>query len=126
MPEPDSTGPVWVDLHDAARRSATAPSGPQWSHESADLDMTLLYWADGTGIEPHTNAEVDVVWIGIEGEGRATVDGEVHELRPGVTFLIPKGAERSVRSVSSPFLYLSIHRRRAGLRPTLGRGGRTL
>lgn len=124
MPETDSTKAVWVDLPDAARQS-DAPSGPQWSHESADLDLTLLSWADGRGIEPHKNDEIDVVWVGIEGEGRATVDGEVHELRPGVTLLIPKGAVRSVWSVSTPFLYLSIHRRRAGLRPTLGRGGRT-
>lgn len=116
--------PVWVNLLDACR--TVSSSGPQWSHESEDLDMTLLSWAQGRRIEPHVNEEVDVVWFGVEGEGVATLDGQVHEMRPGVALLIPKGCERSVESLSERFSYLSLHRRRRGLRPTLGRGGPSL
>ncbi|HZG67709.1 MAG TPA: hypothetical protein VEZ12_13250 [Herpetosiphonaceae bacterium] len=33
--------------------------------------------------------------------------------------LIPKGSERSIRCVGEQFAYLSVHRRRRGLWPTL-------
>ena len=122
--ETSVTSPVWIDLLDISRN--TTASGPQWAHESDDLDMTLVSWADGKGIEAHINHEVDVVWIGVEGEGIATIDGHARELRPGVAVLIPKGVVRGVRNGAARFSYLSLHRRRAGLRPTLGRGGRTL
>ena len=57
-------------------------------------------------------ADVDVVWIGIEGTGVALVNGERHELRPGVLLLIPKGTMRAVEATSERLSYLSVHRRR--------------
>lgn len=123
---PAASSPVCVDLLEACR-AAASPSGPQWSHESEDLDVTLLSWANNRRVEPHVNEEVDVVWIGVEGAGVATINSEAHELRPGVALLIPKGCERAVESASEQrFSYLSVHRRRRGLRPTLGWGGRLL
>lgn len=118
MPEPVSA--LRIDLQEIFRRASelAAPSGPQWSHESEDLDMTLLSWEQGRRIAPHINSEVDVVWICLEGTGRATVNAEVHEMRPGMLLLIPKGSERGVESTSERFCYLSFHRRRLGLRPT--------
>ncbi len=110
--------PVRVDLLQQCR--AASHSGPQWSHECDDLDVTLLSWDNGKRIEPHTNTEVDVVWIGVEGTGVATVNGEPHELRPGVALLIPKGCERAVESTAGRLSYLSVHRRRRGLMPTVG------
>ena len=56
---------------------------------------------------------------GVEGTGVVTVNGEAHEVRPGVLLLIPKGCERAIESTSERFSYLSAHRRRRGLMPTL-------
>lgn len=109
--------PVWVDLLKTGH--AATQSGPQWAHESEDLDMTLLSWTKGRRIEPHINNEVDVVWVGVEGEGVVTVDGEAHPLAPGVALLIPKGCERSIESASERLTYLSLHRRRQGLQLTV-------
>ena len=110
--------PLWVDL---LERSAVAShSGPQWGHESEDLDITLLSWESGRRIEPHINSEVDVIWIGVAGEGVVKINGEPHEMRPGVALLIPKGCERAVESTSQRLSYLSVHRRRRGLMPTIG------
>jgi len=109
--------PVWVDLLQQCQ--AASHSGPQWAHECEDLDMTLLSWDNGKRIEPHINNEVDVVWIGVEGAGVATINGEKHELRAGVALLIPKGCERAVESTAGRLSYLSVHRRRRGLMPTL-------
>ena len=114
--QPTIASPISVDLVEAV--SAAAHSGPQWAHESEDLDVTLLLWENGRRIEPHVNSEVDVVWIGVAGEGVATIDGARHELSPGKLLLIPKGCERSVESLSH-LSYLSLHLRRGGLMPTL-------
>lgn len=110
--------PLWVNL--IGRSAAATHSGPQWAHESEDLDITLLSWQAGQSIAPHINSEVDVVWIGVTGEGVAKINGASHELRPGVLLFIPKGCERSVEGVSTQFCYLSVHRRRRGLMPTIG------
>jgi uncharacterized protein (DUF2249 family)/mannose-6-phosphate isomerase-like protein (cupin superfamily) len=119
--------PLWVDLLErsvASSRAASSHSGPQWAHECEDLDLTLLSWEKGKRIEPHVNSEVDGVLIGVEGTGVVTVNGEAHEMRAHVVLLIPKGCERSIESTSERFSYLSVHRRRRGLMPTLG--GRSL
>lgn len=107
--------PLWVDL---LERCGASHSGPQWAHECEDLDLTLLSWEKGKRIEAHVNNEVDGVLIGVEGTGVVTVNGEAHEMRPGVALLIPKGCERAIESTSQRFSYLSLHRRRRGLMPT--------
>lgn len=116
--------PVRADM--AALVRDAAHSGVQWSHESEDLDLTLLSWSGAQkGIDPHRNDEVDVVWIGVEGEGVVRVDGVAHDVRPGVALLIPKGSERSVERSSERFGYLSLHRRRRGLQLEMRVGGKT-
>lgn len=124
MSETESKLPVWVDLLAACQ--GTAHSGPQWAHECDDLDMTLLSWREGRHIEAHINREVDVILVGIEGVGVVTVDGEAHNIHPGVGLLIPKGGERAIKGTSERFSYLSIHRRRHGLQLTKGRSGNTV
>ncbi len=64
---------IQVNLIKAAQ--AATSGGPQWSHESTDLDATLLSWDAGHRIAEHRNAEVDVILIGVEGEGIVTIDG---------------------------------------------------
>ena len=112
---PDVAPPVSVDL--LTKCADASHSGPQWAHESEDLDVTLLSWGEGRSIEAHVNSEVDVVLISIEGEGVVTIEGVAHELRPGQLLLIPKGSARSMESTSPRFSYLSLHRRRSGLMP---------
>jgi uncharacterized protein (DUF2249 family)/quercetin dioxygenase-like cupin family protein len=121
-PAPSAPAPVWVDLIEACR--STAHSGPQWAHECEDLDMTLLSWKDGRRIDEHINNEVDVVMLGIEGDGVVTVNGDAQEMRPGVALLIPKGCRRAIKGTSERFSYLSVHRRRRGI--VLNLNGRPL
>ncbi len=94
-------------------------SGPIWSHESTDLDLTLMSWAAREEIAAHVNDEVDVVLIGVAGAGEVVVNGEVNRLAPGQMLLIPKGAERSLCCTEERWSYLSLHRRRRGLWPTV-------
>ena len=114
-----SRAPAAIRIDLLALVAAAQGNGPQWSHESADLDLTLLSWQSGQEIAAHVNAEVDVVFFVVDGSGEVIVDGETHALTVGQALLIPKGSERAIRCTGERFSYLSIHRRRTGLWPTV-------
>jgi quercetin dioxygenase-like cupin family protein len=107
-------GVVAVDV--AAMAEGTAEAVP-WSTSSADLNVNLLHWAAGKGVAAHINTEVDVLLVGVAGEGEVLVDGERYPLRPGRVVLVPKGRERATLATSEHFSYLSCHRARPGLMP---------
>lgn len=104
-----------VDL--AARASAANAPGAAWTHQSDDLNANLLVFRAGEGVDTHVNAEVDVLLLGVAGNGVVEVDGVSHDLRPGLALVIPKGARRGTRALRGDFAYLTCHRRRAGLWP---------
>ncbi len=114
-----STTPAAVLIDLPALGELAQGNGPQWSHESSDLDLTLLSWASQREIAAHVNGEVDVVLIVVAGAGNVTVEGAAYHLTAGQALLIPKGTERSIRSTVDRFSYLSLHRCRAGLWPTI-------
>ena len=101
----------------ALARAATVP-GPAWTHQSEDLNINVLVFASGEGVAEHINTEVDVLVVGIAGTGAVTVDGTRRVLRAGHALVIPKGANRSIRSESDLFAYLTCHCRRGGLWPS--------
>lgn len=95
--------------------------GAVHGYETDDLDLTVVAWPEFRGVDPHVNRDVDVACIVISGQGEAIVDGRRFALRLGSVVLIPKGAERSIRSKSVDFRYVNVHRRRKRLMPTMGR-----
>lgn len=128
---PGGDPPCWAQLFDeatagdagartvdlaAAARVATA-DGAAWTDQGDDLSVNLLVFAAGRGIEAHVNGEVDVLLVGIAGEGVIEVAGTPHSLGVGRALLIPKGAVRAIQAESERFSYLSCHRRRGGLLP---------
>jgi quercetin dioxygenase-like cupin family protein len=114
---PGGNDPAIVDLAAVARAGAAA--GAAWTHQSDDLDTNLLVFAMGQGVEEHVNDEVDVLLVGIAGEGVVTVDGARRILRPGRALVIAKGTRRGTLALRDPFAYLTCHRRRTGLWPSI-------
>jgi mannose-6-phosphate isomerase-like protein (cupin superfamily) len=104
-----------VDLAALAQESAIRQ--PLWAYQSADLNVNLLVWGADEGVVEHVNSEVDVLLVGLAGDGLVEVDGTAHPLRAGQAVIIPKGARRAIRSTHGRFAYLTCHRRRAGLWP---------
>lgn len=104
-----------------ARAQAATGRGPIWTQECEDLNVNLLMFRAGEEIKEHVNSEVDVLLVGIAGEGVISVDGAPHPLPPGRSMIVPKGARRSTRVMGERFAYLTCHRRRAGLMPTIGK-----
>lgn len=111
---PDATGPA--DLAGFARSASS--QGAAWTHQSEDLNANLLVFGVGEGVAQHVNGDVDVLLVGIAGEGAVDIDGTRHTLRTGQALVIPKGARRATQGVSDRFAYLTCHRRRPGLLPT--------
>jgi mannose-6-phosphate isomerase-like protein (cupin superfamily) len=92
--------------------------GPIWSVNSEQLNVNLLRLRAEDGVAAHANREVDVVFVIFEGTVELTVDGENYALGPGRAVVVPRGATRSLRCTAGPLVYLTCHRRRAGLMPS--------
>ncbi len=105
-----------VDL--AALARASAASGTLWTYGGDDLNANLVLLTAGEVIAPHVNAEVDVLLVGILGQGVVEVDDQRHALAAGQALVVPRGARRAIASSGDRFAYLTCHRRRAGLWPT--------
>lgn len=101
----------------ASLRQATN-DGPIWSVNSEQLNVNLLRLPGGDGVAPHVNSEVDVILVIFEGNGELTVDTVVYPLRPGLAVVVPRGVTRAMRCTAGPLVYLTCHRRRAGLMPS--------
>lgn len=103
-------------MFDLAHLAAIAESsGVQWSYECEDLDCTLLSWRQGEGVPEHLNREVDVLVIGLGGEGRLVLDGVPSVVGQGQAVLLPKNTVRSLTAVSERFTHLNVHKRRRKL-----------
>lgn len=98
---------------------AATTRGPAWTTQSDDFNINLLVFAAEEGVAEHINTELDILIVGVAGEGLVTVNGEPHVLRAGHLIIAPKGSVRSTRAISERFAYLSCRRRRPGLTPTL-------
>jgi uncharacterized cupin superfamily protein len=92
--------------------------GPIWSVSSEQLNVNLLRLPTGDSITAHANTELDVVLMIFEGSGELMVDGVAYDLRPGRAVVIPRGATRAMHCTVGPLVYLTCHRRRAGLMPS--------
>lgn len=110
------TGPaahIW-DLAEILEREDR--HGPVWSYGEGDLDINLVIFRAGDGVGEHTNNEVDVLGIILDGEALLEIEGERARLHRGQAFYIPKGVRRSIQAAGDRVAYLTCHRRRGGLR----------
>ena len=91
--------------------------GPIWSTSSEQLNVNLLRLPTGDAIPAHVNNEVDVVFVIFDGNAQMTINDELHELSAAQIVLVPCGALRSLHCTIGPLVYLTCHKRRAGLMP---------
>jgi quercetin dioxygenase-like cupin family protein len=115
----EETAAAGIVANLSAIAQATTHRGPVWTSESEDLNVNLLVFRGGEGVPEHVNAAVDVLMIGSAGNGVVNIDGTPHALPPGHCVIVPKGARRSTKVMGDRFSYLTCHRRRAGLMPTV-------
>jgi quercetin dioxygenase-like cupin family protein len=103
--------------HDALV-AATDHTGAIWSLASDQLNVNVVRFEAGQGVEAHVNSEVDVLGVVLSGQARLSIDDQPpHELRPGTLFFVPRGHARALQVIDGPLIYVSCHQRRAGLWP---------
>lgn len=102
----------------AAIAASFAGSGPAWTLASEDLNVNLIVLRHGASVPEHVNDALDVLLVGVEGDGAVSIDDRVFAFGAGRAILVPKGARRSVRATGLRLAYLTCHRRRGGLWPT--------
>src|SRR4051812_28698825 len=84
------------------------PSGAVWSlPHGGDLDANAVVLAADGVIGVHVNTEVDVVIVGVAGDGVVDIDGEEHHLGAGCLVHVPKGAARTIAAApAEPLVYV--------------------
>lgn len=98
---------------DIARKAGEdSGQGALWGVESHDLDCTLVAWPKGGGVDKHTNDEIDVVMIVMEGRALVELPGKDQQLAQGQLLLIRKGTSRRIQALSDRLVYLNVHKRR--------------
>ena len=104
-----------IEVTNLSRLAGSVQKGFAWSAASEDLNVNLLVLGPGGSVPEHRNDAVDVLLIGVQGEGHACIDGEDLRIGAGDVLIIPKGAARKVASEGETFAYLTCHRRRPGI-----------
>ena len=116
---------------DGARRGAATVAdlhaeegrGVAWTARSDDLNVNVVVWPPGAGVDPHVNSERDLLWIVLEGGG-VRGDGRAHQVSAGWGRSSPRAV--SARRARGPdgLRYASVHLRRPpGIVPGRPRSG---
>jgi mannose-6-phosphate isomerase-like protein (cupin superfamily) len=92
-----------------------------WTATGDDLHVNLIALGPGEEIGEHVNAQLDVLQACLEGDGTLTIDGEALPFRAGSVVLVPKGATRSTRAGERGLRYITCHRRRGAIMPSIQR-----
>jgi quercetin dioxygenase-like cupin family protein len=115
--EPTAAGNQTHVIDAAALALNADREGVIWSISSDQLNVNLIHFAPGHGVEYHINDDVDVLGVVIAGEAILSLPHGEHELHPGSVFYLPRGAPRALQATQQPFAYISCHQRRSGLWP---------
>ncbi|WP_129628554.1 cupin domain-containing protein [Candidatus Oscillochloris fontis] len=94
-------------------------NGPATSINSEQLNVNLLHLSEGASIPQHTNEELDVLFVVIQGTCKLFVDNQTTVLRTGMAAVVPAGRVRALRCTMGPLVYLTCHRRRGPLMPKI-------
>jgi quercetin dioxygenase-like cupin family protein len=108
---------VLADLYALADDPALE-SGARWRLAEAErqLDANLVHLPAGRRIDTHVEPDLDVVLVVVAGDGIfGTAAGPQHVAAGNLVWL-PHGASRDLTAGASGLSYLTVHRRRPGLR----------
>ncbi|MGW1893830.1 hypothetical protein ACWCP6_26790 [Streptomyces sp. NPDC002004] len=102
-------------------RLAAAPEdlgGALWrlSEDRRQLDANLIRLPPGASVDPHVEPDLDVVLVVVDGDGYLDGGAAREPLSPGSLAWLPQGSRRGLLAGPEGLAYLTVHRRRPGLR----------
>ena len=95
-----------------------APAGALWklSEPGRQLDANLVHLPPHQRIETHTEPDLDVLLLVASGGGTLSGPDGVRQLTAGELFWLPHGSTRRITADPDGLSYLTVHRRRPGMR----------
>lgn len=111
----DESPIVTLDLLELAHSGS--PGRPVWSYGSDDLNVNLVVLRPEERVAEHTNTDVEVLVLGMDGDGTIEADRRTLVVSPGRIAIIPTGCTRAIQAGAAGFAYLTCHRRRHALWP---------
>jgi quercetin dioxygenase-like cupin family protein len=97
---------------------AAAPAGALWrlTEPGRQLDANLVHLPPDARVEAHTEGDLDVLLAVVAGGGTLGGAPDPQPLGPGSLVWLPHGAARFLAAGAAGLSYLTVHRRRPGLR----------
>ncbi|NSC20220.1 hypothetical protein FM076_02925 [Streptomyces albus subsp. chlorinus] len=118
-PRDPAGGPVPRVLCDTAALAADcAETGALWrlAEPGRQLDANLVRIPPGGRIDTHVEPDVDVLLLVVAGDGSVVTAEEAQPLTPGTLLWLPHGTARALTVGEGGMSYLTVHRRRPGMR----------
>lgn len=107
-----------VDVRALVDQGPTSDRAVLWSTEN-QLQANLVRLAPGVRIDAHAENALDVVVTVLEGELELNADGQRSVVTAPAVVVLPAGTRRDLTAGPDGATYLTTHRRRDGLMPTL-------
>ncbi|MBY8881983.1 cupin domain-containing protein [Actinacidiphila acidipaludis] len=96
-----------------------APAGAMWrlAESGRQLDANVVHLPPGGHVADHREPDLDVLLLVVAGSGTlGTPDGADQALTAGALLWLPHGSTRRIDAGPEGLSYLTVHRRRPGLR----------
>ncbi|WP_435130739.1 hypothetical protein [Actinacidiphila sp. bgisy144] len=103
---------------DGADEGAAAPAGALWrlTEPGRQLDANLVRLPPDARVEARTEGDLDVLLAVVAGGGTLGGAPDPQPLAPGSLVWLPHGAARSLAAGAAGLSYLTVHRRRPGMK----------
>ncbi|MEU5523333.1 AraC family ligand binding domain-containing protein [Streptomyces sp. NPDC047860] len=117
---PDDEVPLPRILCDTAALAAVedASAGALWrlAESGRQLDANVVHLPPGHRVDTHREPDLDVLLLVLAGHGTLTAPDGPHALTAGTLTWLPHGSTRSLAAGTEGLTYLTVHRRRPGMR----------
>ncbi|CAM5260504.1 hypothetical protein [Streptomyces griseomycini] len=95
-----------------------APAGALWrlAESGRQLDANVVRVPPGQRVDTHREPDLDVLLLVLAGDGTLTAPDGTHPLPAGALTWLPHGSTRALTAGPEGLTYLTVHRRRPGMR----------
>ncbi|MFE2051090.1 hypothetical protein [Streptomyces sp. NPDC059459] len=109
---------VLCDLADLLPPGEDLSAGALWrlAEPGRQLDANVVRIPAAGRVDTHTEPDLDVLLLVLDGEGALVGSEGRRPLRAGALAWLPRGSTRAVHAGPHGMTYLTVHRRRPGMR----------
>ena len=115
---PDQAVPRILADFEALTEHLPESRGALWklAEPGRQLDANLVHLPPGQHVGTHAEPDLDVLLLVVAGDGILGTTGHALPLAKGTILWLPHGSSRSLAAGDDGMSYLTVHRRRPGLR----------